>query len=121
MEQHVVPRELKTASAREGEEYKKNALYEALRGHKTPLPGGADSEHLLLCRRWLSPTLVDVVHDDTLVAFLVRQTLLEKEEEKRKEEEEVRKVQLAQVKAAKKELRERRQEMADEILAHSFS
>ena len=32
----------------------------------------------------------DVVHDDTLVAFLVRQTLLEKEKEKRKEEEEKR-------------------------------
>ena len=52
--------------------------------------------------------------DDTAVAFLVRQTLLEKEEEKRKEEEEVRKVQLAQVKAAKKE---RKQEMADELVA----
>ena len=55
--------------------------------------------------------------DDTAVAFLVRQTLLEEEEEKRKEEEEVRKVQLAQVKAAKKELRERRQEMAYELVA----
>ena len=37
VEQHVVPREQKTARAREGEEYKSNALNEALRGRKTHL------------------------------------------------------------------------------------
>ena len=116
MEQHVVPRELKTASAREGEEFKKNALYEALRGQKTPLPGVRTVSTAPVPQVALPDLGGDVVHDDTLVAFLVRQTLLEKEEEKRKEEEEVRKVQLAQVKAAKKEMRERRQEMLDELL-----
>ena len=118
MEQYVVPRELKTASAREGEEYKKNALYEALRGQKTPLPGVRTVSTAPVPQVALPDLGGDVVHDDTLVAFLVRQTLLEKDEEKRKEEEEeVRKVHLAQVKAAKKELRERRQEMVDELVA----
>ena len=85
MEQHVVPRELKKASAREGEEYKKNALYEALRGQKTPLPGVRTVSTAPVPQVALPDLGGDVVHDDTLVAFLVRQTLLEKEEEKRKE------------------------------------
>ena len=84
VEQHVVPREQKTASAREGEECKKNALYEALRGQKTPtrtVSAGPVPQVVL-------PDLGgEVVHDATLVAFLVSQTLLEREEEKRKEKE----------------------------------
>ena len=87
MEQHVVPRELKTASAREGEEYKKNALYEALRGQKTPLPGVRTVSTAPVPQVALPDLGGDVVHDDTLVAFLVRQTLLEKEKEKKEEEE----------------------------------
>ena len=86
MEQHVVPRELKTASAREGEEYKKNALYEALRGQKTPLPGVRTVSTAPVPQVALPDLGGDMV-DDTLVTFLVRQTLLEREEEKRKEEE----------------------------------
>ena len=63
---------------RGGEEHKKNALYEALRGQKTPLPE---------TRVVLPDRGGEVVHDAALVAFLVRQTLLEREEEKRKEKE----------------------------------
>ena len=87
VEQLVVLREQKTASAREGEEYKSNALYEALRGQKTPLPGVRTVSTAPVPQVALPDLGGDVVHDDTLVAFLVRQTLLEKEEKKRKEEE----------------------------------
>ena len=84
VEQHVVPREQKTASAREGEEYKKKALYEAPRGQKTPLPGTRTVSTAPVPQVVLPDLGGEVVHDATLVAFLVRQTLLEREEEKRK-------------------------------------
>ena len=70
------------------EEYKKNALYEALRGQKTPLPGTRTVSTALVPQVVLPDLGGEVVHDATLVAFLVRQTLLEREEEKRKEKEE---------------------------------
>ena len=65
MEQHVVPRELNTASAREGEEFKRNALYEALRGQKTPLPGVRTVSTAPVPQVALPDLGGDVVHDDT--------------------------------------------------------
>ena len=119
---HSAPRRQKTATAiREVEE---QATHDGLRAQTAPPPGmrpgilpepGPQRSDRCLRRSAGDTPLLAVPSlaggdgaDDAAVAFLVRQTLLEREEEKRKEEEEVRKVQLAQVKAAKKELRERK-------------
>ena len=121
---HSAPRRQKTATAiREVEE---QATHGGLRAQTAPPPGmrpgilpepGPQRSDRCLRRSARNTPLLAMPSlaggdgaDDTAVAFLVRR------EEKRKEEEEVRKVQLAQVKAAK-ELRERRQEMADELVA----
>ena len=70
VEQHAVPREQKTASASEGEEYRKNALYEAPRGQKTPLPGTRTVSTAPVPQVVLTDLGGEVVHDATLVAFL---------------------------------------------------
>ena len=72
VEQHAVPREQKTASASEGEENRKNALYEALQGQKTPLPGTRTVSTAPVPQVALPDLGGEVVHDATLVAFLVR-------------------------------------------------
>ena len=91
MEQHDAPRGQAMASAAgEGEEYKKNALYKALRGQKTPLPGMRTVSTAPVPQVALSDLGGEVVHDATMVDFLVRQTLLKREEEKRKEKEKVK-------------------------------
>ena len=74
VEQHVVPPEPKTASAREGEEYKRNALHRALRGQKSPLLGTRTVSTALVLQVVLPDLGGEVVHDATLVAFLVRWT-----------------------------------------------
>ena len=70
VEQHVVPREQKAASAREAEE--KNALYGALWGQKTPLPGMRTVSTAPVPQVVLPDLGGEVVRGATLVAFLLR-------------------------------------------------
>ena len=56
-------------------------------GQKTPLPGTRTVSTALVPQVVLPDLGGEVVHDATKVAFLVSQTLLEREEEKRKEKE----------------------------------
>ena len=84
VEQHDVSRGQKLASAGEGEEYKKNALYEA--------PTRTEDSTPLMGMRTMSaaPVPQEVVHDAALVAFSSRKTLSERnrgEEEKEKVKE----------------------------------
>ena len=88
MEQHVVPREQKLASAVEGEEFKKNVLYQARRRPTTPLPKMWTVNAALVPQLVLRDPGGEAVHDAALVAFFVSQTLLERQEEMRKEKEE---------------------------------
>ena len=85
---------------------RENALYEALRGQKTPLPGTRTVSAAPVPQVVLPYLGGEVVHDVTLVAFLVRQTLLEREEEKRKEKEK------------EKELEEERRRKALDSIEH---
>ena len=87
MEQHVVPREQKLASA---EEYKKNALYQGRRRLTTPLPVTRTGRVAPVPQVRLPDLAGDVDTDAAMVAFLVRQTLLEREaEEERKRQEDL--------------------------------
>ena len=87
--------EQKTASAREGKEFKKNALYEAPRKQKTPLSGVRTVSTAPVPQVVLPDLGGEVVHDDALAAFLVRQTLFGREEKKRKEKEEEKRMKFA--------------------------
>ena len=122
---------LRRQTTRASEEEVENVARDGLRAQKSPPPGvrpgslvdpgpqrsdrtvrRSSGKDPLLVVASLADASADGVDAATL-SFLTASAL---EARRKEEEEEVRKVQLAKVKAAKKEMRERRQEMLDELV-----
>ena len=98
MEQHVFPREQEKASAGEGEEYEKNALYAAI-GDRRLLSRGRGQRATLLCRRRASLASWRVTRWTWLLSISsLHQLFLVRKKEEKEDREEV-------AKAAEKEKR----------------